>query len=125
MLEAGTVLRNKYGKLVSLGVDSDHLEKNWNEIMQLGKKEPYHRYPTFPNTVRIRLEYEQATLEFRAFIPGESPLVTYLLNSNDFLHNPNISLVNTKVPWSEDNNFRAFDIMIYDKKFKLYSICGS
>lgn len=125
MLEAGTVLRNKYGKLVSLGVDSDHLEKNWNEIMQLGKKEPYHRYPTFPNTVRIRLEYEQATLEFQAFIPGESPVVTYLLNSDDFLYNPNVSLSQTVYQWANDDSFQSFDVIIYDKKFKLCSICGS
>jgi hypothetical protein len=119
MLEAGTVLRNKYGKLVSLGVDSDHLEKNWEPTDHPSIK---YRYPTFPNTVRITLGYEQATLEFQAFIPGGSPIVSYLLNSNDFLYNPNVSLSQTVYQWANDDSFQSFDVIIYDKKFRLCSI---
>lgn len=122
ILEAGTVLRNRYGNLIGLEVDSDHLEKNWEPIMELGQKDTRFRYQSFPNSVRITLVYEQATLEFRAFIPGGSVLVDYLLLSDDFLYNPNISLLQIVYQWAMDDSFQSFDMMIYDKKFKLCSI---
>ena len=73
--------------------------------------------------ININIYYEHVSLFYNniALLP-QDPLIHYLMTSDDFLYNTNIKLIANE-NWSR-LGIGYYDLLIYDKFFKLISTMG-